>query len=225
MAHFDASRMLAFDLETTSANPKEARIVTSALITIDKASSDTVEMLADPGVEIPEEAAAVHGITTEKARTEGRPHDEVLEETVRRIKEAWQAGFTLVAYNASYDLTVLLTLTGGSFTVTGPVFDPYVIDKAKDPYRKGKRNLAASCEHYGVKLGNAHEASADALAAARIAWKQANKHFPDLKELGPEELMEYQAVSYYDMQVSLRKYLESRGRDVTDVNTSWPMQG
>ena len=36
--NFDASRMLAFDLETTSANPKEARIVTSALVRIDAVS-------------------------------------------------------------------------------------------------------------------------------------------------------------------------------------------
>lgn len=225
MATFDASRMLAFDLETTSANPKEARIVTSALITIDGSSSHTVEMLADPGIEIPAEAAAVHGISTEQARAEGRPHEEVLADTVRLLKEGWEAGFTVVAFNASYDLTVLLSLTGGEFTVTGPVFDPYVIDKAKDPYRKGKRNLGSACEHYGVKLGNAHEASADALAAARIAWKQANKHWPDLKAMNFDELMEYQAVSYYDMQLSLRKYLESRGRDISDVNSSWPMQG
>ena len=71
---FDASRMLSFDLETTSANPMEARIVTSALVTIDGSSSDPYEMLADPGVEIPEGAANIHGITTEQARAEGRPH-------------------------------------------------------------------------------------------------------------------------------------------------------
>ena len=35
MPTFDASRMLSFDLETTSANPLEARIVTSALVRID----------------------------------------------------------------------------------------------------------------------------------------------------------------------------------------------
>ena len=221
---FDASRMLSFDLETTSANPMEARIVTSALVTIDGSSSDPYEMLADPGVEIPEEAANIHGITTEKARAEGRSHDDVLAETVRRIKEGWEKGLTLVVYNASYDLTILRQLTG-DFTVTGPVFDPYVIDKAKDRYRKGKRTLTDVSAFYGVSLGNAHEATADALAAARVAWKQVNKAFPELKTMNTDELMEFQAVSYYEMQVDLKKYLDSRGRDTSDLNTSWPMQG
>lgn len=221
---FDASRMLSFDLETTSANPREARIVTSALVRIVGPSSEPYEMLADPGVEIPEGASRIHGITTEQARAEGQPHDEVLAETVRRIKQGWEEGLTLVVYNASYDLTILRRLTG-DFTVTGPVFDPYVIDRAKDRYRKGKRTLGDVSAHYGVTLGTAHEATADALAAARIAWVQANKTFPELKEMSPEELMEFQAVSYYELQVDLKKYLDSRGRDSSDVNTSWPMQG
>ena len=152
---FDATRMLSFDLETTSANPLEARIVTSALVRIDGRSVDAVEHLADPGVEIPEGATKIHGISTEKARAEGRPHDEVLAETVQRIKRAWEDGLTLIVYNASYDLTVLRQLTG-DFTVSGPVFDPYAVDRIKDPYRKGSRTLTSMCEHYGVELGNAH---------------------------------------------------------------------
>ena len=172
---FDASHMLAFDLETTSANPKEARIVTSALVRIDGRDVQKVEHLADPGIEIPEEATNVHGITTEKARAEGRPHEEVLKDTVEAIKAAWEDGLTLIVYNAAFDLTVLRSLTG-DFTVTGPVYDPYVIDRVSDKWRKGKRTLGAVCEHYGVELGNAHEATADALAAARVAWKQVRQH-------------------------------------------------
>ena len=131
MPTFDASRMLSFDLETTSANPLEARIVTSALVRIDGREVTATEHLADPGVEIPEQAAAIHGISTEKARAEGRPHDEVLKETVDTIKQAWEDGFTLIVFNAPYDLTVLRALTG-DFTVTGPVFDPLLIDRAMD---------------------------------------------------------------------------------------------
>ena len=220
---FDASRMLSFDLETTSRFPKEARIVTSALVRIDGRRVDAVEHLADPGVEIPEEAANIHGITTEKARAEGRPHDDVLGDTVRAIKQAWSEGMTLVVYNAAYDLTVLRQLTG-DFTVTGPVFDPYVVDRVKDPYRRGKRNLTAMSEHYGVELGNAHEATSDALAAARIAWKQA-RQWPELTRMNEGELMEFQAVGHHDRQVDFAKYLEGQGKDASDVNTSWPMQG
>lgn len=222
--NFDASKMLSFDLETTSVNTREAKIVTSAVIRI--AGRDVVkkETLADPGVEIPEAAAKIHGITTEKARAEGRPHDEVLHETVNAIKAAWDEGFTLIVYNAPYDLSVLRNLTG-DFTVTGPVFDPYLIDRVKDRYRKGKRTLGDLCREYKVTLDNAHEATADALAAARIAWKQVNQRWPELKDMDPDELMEFQAVNFYDLAVDQKKYFEGIGRDVSDFNMSWPLQG
>ena len=221
---FDASRMLAFDLETTSANPKEARIVTSALVRIDGRDVQKVEHLADPGIEIPEEATNVHGITTEKARAEGRPHEEVLKDTVAAIKAAWEDGLTLIVYNAAFDLTVLRSLTG-DFTVTGPVYAPYVIDRVSDKWRKGKRTLGAVCEHYGVELGNAHEATADALAAARVAWKQVRQHYPNLAQMDENELMEFQAVKWYEDRVAFKKYLEGKGRDASDVSTAWPLIG
>ena len=222
--NFDASRMLAFDLETTSANPKEARIVTSALVRIDGRDVQKVEHLADPGIEIPQEATNVHGITTEKARTEGRPHEEVLKDTVEAIKAAWEDGLTLIVYNAAFDLTVLRSLTG-DFTVTGPVYDPYVIDRVSDKWRKGKRTLGAVCEHYGVELSNAHEATADALAAARVAWKQVRQHYPNLAQMDENELMEFQAVKWYEDRVAFKKYLEGKGRDASDVSTAWPLIG
>ncbi|AKK10923.1 3'-5' exonuclease [Corynebacterium uterequi] len=222
MTNFDASRMLSFDLETTSADPKEARIVTSALVTINGSHTEKIEMLADPGVEIPAEATAVHGISTEKARAEGRPHDEVLAETVERIQTGWEAGFVLVVYNAPYDLTVLRQLTG-DFTVTGPVFDPFTVDRIKDRYRKGRRTLSDVSRHYGVGLDNAHEATADALAAARVAWKLV-REYPELAELSMDELMEFQAVGFYELAESMRKYLTSHGKDASRVSTAWPMQ-
>ncbi|WP_034658395.1 3'-5' exonuclease [Corynebacterium sp. KPL1818] len=220
--NFDASRMLAFDLETTSANPKDARIVTSALVRIDGRDVQKVEHLADPGIEIPQAATDVHGITTEKAQAEGRPHEEVLKDTVDAIKAAWEDGLTLIVYNAAFDLTVLRSLTG-DFTVTGPVFDPYVIDRVSDKWRKGKRTLGAVCEHYGVELGNAHEATADALAAARVAWKQVRQHYPNLAQMDENELMEFQAVKWYEDRVAFKKYLEGKGRDASDVATAWPL--
>ena len=220
--NFDASRMLAFDLETTSANPKQARIVTSALVRIDGRDVQKIEHLADPGIEIPQEATNVHGITTEKARAEGRPHEDVLKDTVEAIKGAWEDGLTLIVYNAAFDLTVLRSLTG-DFTVTGPVYDPYVIDRVSDKWRKGKRTLGAVCEHYGVELGNAHEATADALAAARVAWKQVRQHYPNLAQMDENELMEFQAVKWYEDRVAFKKYLEGKGRDASDVSTAWPL--
>lgn len=81
------------------------------------------------------------------------------------------------------------------------------------------------CEEYGVPLDNAHEATADAMAAARVAWKQVNQRFPELAKMDDGELMEYQAVGYYEMQMEFKRYLASRDRDASSVATSWPMQG
>ncbi|MDY3128018.1 MAG: 3'-5' exonuclease [Corynebacterium sp.] len=222
--NFDASKMLSFDLETTSVNIRQARIVTSAIIRIAGKDVQAQETLANPGIEIPAEATKIHGISTEKAQAEGRPHDEVVQETVAAIKKAWDDGFTLIVFNAPYDLSVLRNLTG-DFTVTGPVFDPLLIDRARDRYRKGRRTLTDLCEEYKVTLDNAHEATSDALAAARIAWKQVNHRWPELKEMSCDELMEYQAVAFYDLAVEQKKYFAGKGRDVADFNMSWPVQG
>lgn len=223
-AHFDPAHLLSFDLETTGKDPREARIVTSALISINGRSRDDLELLADPGVPIPEQATKVHGITTEHAQQHGRPHDEVLAEAIERIRAGWRAGATLVVYNACYDLTVLRTLEP-TFTVDGPVVDPLVIDKAKDPYRKGKRQLEPVCAHWGVTLDNAHEATADALAAARVAWK-LSRVYPELTEISADELMLRQATWHYESQISLKNYFRDKGHTdrAESVNTSWPLQ-
>lgn len=216
--------MLSFDLETTGTDPFTARIVTSALVTINGATRDDLELLADPGIEIPPGATAIHGITTEYAREHGRPHDEVVAETIERIRRGWSQGATLIVYNAAYDLTVLRSLDP-TFTVDGPVFDPMVVDKAKDPYRKGKRQLTPVSEHYGVTLDNAHEATADAVAAARVAWK-LTRAYPELVDMSVDELMLQQATWNYEDKTGLKEYFLRKGMDdrAATVNTSWPLQ-
>lgn len=218
--HFDPSHMLSFDLETTGVDPRTAKIVTSAVVTIKGKDRDDVELLADPGIEIPEVASKVHGITTEYAREHGRPHDEVLAETIERIRKGWEEGATLIVYNAPYDLSVLRALEP-SFTVDGPVFDPLVVDKEKRKFQKGKRTLEVVAAHYKVPLDNAHEATADAVAAARIAWK-LTREYPELLEMTSDELMLAQSTWYYEAQVSLQAYFEKQGKS-TSVNNSWPI--
>lgn len=220
-AHFDPTHMLSFDLETTGVDPLTARIVTSAVVTINGREREDVEMLADPGVEIPEAASQVHGITTEHAREHGRPHEDVLAETIERIRKGWAAGATLIVYNAAYDLSILRALEP-TFTIDGPVFDPFVVDRQKNKFRKGKRTLENVCAHYGVPLDNAHEATADAVAAARVAWKLA-REFPELTQFTAEELMVEQATWYYEQQSELQEWFKKKGKEA-EVQTSWPIQ-
>lgn len=170
--------LVGFDLETTSPDPREARIVTAAIVICRPFEPEArrvtrIEWLADPGVEIPEEAAAIHGVSTERARAEGQPAADV----VRHVAEslATLAEHPLVVFNARYDLTVTDRECrrhgiGPLPLVFGPTVDPLVIDKQLDRFRRGSRKLDAMCAQYGATLDAAHSADDDALAACRAAW-------------------------------------------------------
>lgn len=177
--------MCGFDLETTGPDPTTARIVTACTVRVGKGLMECLDWLSDvDGQPIPDEAAAIHGITTEKAHADGLDLREVVDQLNTQIRRAAADGLPIVAMNARYDLTVLdreirrfgmtpfTDLLGNSLLVV----DPYVLDKQVDRYRKGKRTLTAACAHYGIQLEDAHNASADALAACRISWKIANRH-------------------------------------------------
>jgi DNA polymerase-3 subunit epsilon len=202
--------MAAFDLETTDKEPGEARIVTGTLVRIEPGTDPVVKTwLADPGVEIPEESTGIHGVTTAVAREFGRPAREVVDEIRLSLADAWFDG-PVVIYNASYDLTVVTAECARHhrtpFEVAGPVIDPYIIDKAVDRYRKGKRTLGPTCEHYGVRLDGAHDATEDALAAARLAWVLARR-FRVVGNATPAELHEMTARWFAEQQASFAEYL------------------
>ncbi|MDX2355702.1 exonuclease domain-containing protein [Dietzia sp. PP-33] len=220
-ATIDRNRLLAFDLETTGPDPRTAHVVTSALVAIDGPGKVELRWMADPGIEIPEGATAVHGVTTAQAREHGRPHAEVVAETIAGIRRGWQEGRTLVVFNAAYDLTILRRWDP-SFEVLGPVVDPYVVDRATDPYRRGKRTLEALCLHHRVQLDGAHEAAADALAAARLAWKLLGS-LPDLTGGDWRAVNTRQALWHEERQRDFAAYLEKSGKDASDVNTEWPI--
>lgn len=182
-----ATQLAVFDLETTGLNLKQARIVTACVAELDATGAvvTATEWLADPEIEIPEVAASVHGITTEIARRDGRPAKDVVAEVIAALQDFVTRGIPVVAYNASYDFSILFyeALRHELEPVDAEllVVDPLVIDKTLDRYRKGKRNLETSAAFFGIELDNAHNATADAVAAGRIAQQLAKK-YP--KELG-----------------------------------------
>ncbi len=100
--------LVGFDLETTGTDPGEARIVTAAVVEMrDGAVLARREWLADPGVLIPAQASAIHGISSERAAAEGRPAREVADEVASALAAHWERGVPVVAYNAAFDLTLL----------------------------------------------------------------------------------------------------------------------
>lgn len=175
-----------FDLETTGIDVATSRIVSANVSVIDAGGAvlERRDWLADPGVEIPPQASAVHGITTERARREGRAAAAVVAEIVDAIRSVFARGLALTVYNAPYDLTLLrheaIRHGVAPLTEPAPIVDPLVIDKALDRYRKGKRTLEAAAAVYGVDLTDAHDAGADAIAAGRVAQAIAARHSAEL---------------------------------------------
>ncbi|WP_215449842.1 3'-5' exonuclease [Streptomyces sp. ATCC 21386] len=226
--------LIGFDLETTGTDPREARIVTGAVIEVkDGEPVGHREWLADPGMEIPEEAVAVHGITNARATAEGRPADQVADAIADVLVSYWRTGVPVVAYNAAFDLTLLSAelrryalpslrdRLGGRDPA--PVVDPYTIDRSVERYRRGKRNLEAVCGEYGVPLDAAHNASADALAAARLARAIAQRH-PKVAALGPAELHRRQIEWYAEWATDFQAFLRRKGNPEAVVDAVWPLR-
>lgn len=171
--------LVAFDIETTGVDVEEARIVTAAIAVCGASvETQTATFMADPGVEIPEEASSVHGVTTALARAEGLPAADVVCGVLEILRSHTASGAPIVAFNARFDLTILdreARRYGLEPLVCRRVVDPLVIDKHLHRYRKGSRKLDAQAQHYGAELELAHDAAADAIAAARVAWCVAKK--------------------------------------------------
>jgi DNA polymerase-3 subunit epsilon len=225
MSTWNSLPRAAFDLETTGRNSRSARIVTASVTVVDT-SGEVIkehEWLADPGVEIPTEASDVHGVTTEQARRDGRPAAEVTRELAAVLQELFDADVPVIAFNASYDFTVLAAESaryGVPQLSRFPVLDPYIMNKQVDRYRKGKRTLTALCEEYGVILDNAHTSAADALATLRVLDAMAGK-FPKLRMPAGnlhQLQIEWASAQAADFQSYLRK-----SKPAAVIEGDWPV--
>lgn len=231
-----AGPYLAFDTETTGVNTAVDRIVTAAVVDIRPGQEPrTRTWLVNPGVEIPAEATAVHGITTEMARADGVHPSTALDEISLEIETAFASGIPLVAMNASFDLTLLdrelirYKLGGlgerlGGYDAIRPVLDPMVLDREVDKYRRGKRTLEALCQHYQVKIDGAHDASADAIASCRVLFRLAKQYPRSIGTVDLHELHDKQIGWHAERMADFAKYLRSKGEDPKDVDGSWPIR-
>jgi DNA polymerase-3 subunit epsilon len=225
-------RLAAFDIETTGVDPESDRIVTAAVSLVgDGRPSEHLSWLVDPGIEIPLGATAVHGITTDVARAEGRVSGEAVDEITAALADQLLLGVPIIAFNARFDLTILdreaqrhglrrlVERVGGPQRML--VVDPYVLDKHFDRFRPGKRTLGAVCQHYRVTLAQAHAANADALAAARVAFRLATS-VAELGEMELEDLHREQVSWAAEQAASLEDYFRQQGRN-EQVERVWPV--
>ncbi len=224
-----ANIIAVFDTETTGIAPETTRIV-SAHVSVLNAHGEVeqpLNWLIDCGIDIPEQATAVHGITTERMRAEGTPATESISEILTTLSRLLDSGIPVVAYNASYDFTILdreaQRYNLSALSTPKPIVDPLIIDKQMDKFRKGKRTLEATAAHYGVDLTGAHDASVDAIAAGRVAQAIGKKFAADLA-FPAEELHDLQVQWAKEQAESYATWRRSQNLPVYPGDGLWPVR-
>lgn len=173
-------------------------------------------------------------------------------EIAGQVALAMSQGVPVVAMNASFDLTILEAECArhGHDTLTqrlapkgiGGVIDPMILDKQHDPYRPGKcdgqqkrgpkcrcgadgKKLVDLCRHYGVLLGDAHAADADALAALRLVPRLVAA-WPELGRWRLSTVHEKQIGWKKEQAASLASYFRRIGEHekAETVSGEWPLQ-
>lgn len=233
--------LCGFDSETTGVDVydvENTKIVSFSMILEETPDSPPKirEWLLNPGIEIPEGASDVHGITTEYAREHGMDYRTGLQEIANALWFTIKSGITLTAYNGSFDITLVRNQIehhgiefDESMWYTFQMIDPLVMDKVIDPFRRGKRTLGVVAGLYGYNLEDAHEATADVLATLFLARKMLPKYVDDISERLVEDVedmntvMAFQCEDYRKSAESLEKYFRKSDPTKT-INKSWPFQ-
>lgn len=232
-----AKALCGMDTETTGVSVWTDRIVTAAVVDVQPQARPVMHRwVIDPGVDIPAEAAAIHGWTTDRIRShpDAREPAEALFEIGGMVALNVRRGVPLVLFNAVYDLTLfevecvrhqVPTLADRLGRKTwGPVIDGMVIDKAMSR-RKGKRRLGDVCAFYGVALPGAHDSSVDALAACRLVPVLVERYADKLAGFTAEQLHNEQVAWRRAQQADFREWLlrQDSSKDVSDIRPEWPV--
>lgn len=241
---------LVFDLETSGVDPFEDRAVSAfvGLMDTDGGIIQAKDYVFNPGIEIPQGAIDVHGITNEFVREHGSDPKVVIADILSIIQlECVNEGRPLIGTNISYDLTMLLAEARRHLSPESAqaaeglirsinVIDTYVLDKHLDPYRRGSRKLIDTAAHYGVVLTEeeAHGAQADAIAAGRITVRIMAR-YPQVSVIGNpprinasllhEAQIGWKAEQAASFQDWLRTKAPAEKRDAeAHIDGSWPIQ-
>lgn len=217
---------LVFDVESGGIRVFEDRVVQFFGATADKDGNliDTWEIFINPGVEIAQEAIDVHGFSNEFLKENGKPPHVAFEEIRNLFLQ--HRHLKIVAFNMNYDLSILdaemkrhnTSVTFGKwFAENAKLIDGLVIDRHKDRYRKGKRNLETQAKHYGVEFDPeaAHNALYDTQVTAKVTVKILEKFgVPTTRE---------QAVWQEAWRSNFESYLRKSDPTAT-VERGWPLR-
>jgi len=171
--------IVVIDFETTGVDSTVDRVIEIGLVGFRRGEVEFREaLLVQPGIPIPEDSRAIHGITDEEL--EGAPP---FAEIVGRVKELLE-GHLPVAYNASFDRGFLMQEMRRAGALGGPLppaltegvewIDPLVWAREILKDQKSKR-LGDVAVTLGVPLERAHRAAGDAEATGRVLYALAKQ--------------------------------------------------
>jgi len=131
--------------------------------------------LINPGMPIPWQSTEIHHITDDMVAD--KP-------TIEQVAESFcahvKAAHILVAYNASFDMRFLDVMPGFAEAREGkPVIDPLMLVRRLSKHWQGgdKNKLTGVMRRINQPMpGNAHRASADAIAAGMVLWHYREHH-------------------------------------------------
>lgn len=173
------------DLETTGVDPAKDRIVEISLVKVQPDGSKEVKTRRiNPGMPIPPESTAIHGIADDDVKDEPRF------EQIAKSLAAYMEGCDLAGYNSNrFDIPVLAE----EFLRAGVDVDlkkRRFIDVQNIFHKKEQRTLVAAYKFYCDKdLEEAHSAEADTKATYEVLKAQLDRY--DDLENDIDKLAEY----------------------------------
>ncbi len=174
-----------FDLEATGVNVMRDRIVEICVIKLQTNGDRTVKTrLINPGIPIPAEVTAIHGITDDDVKNEPS-FTQVSKSFYDFLEDCDLGGFNLLKFD--------IPMLGEEFKRAGLSFsakERKVIDVQRVFHKREPRTLSAAVKFYCHKeLENAHGSEADTCATIDVLEAQFDK-YEDLPRT-VDELDEY----------------------------------
>ena len=155
---------ISFDLETTGLNPDKDQITEIAACRFIKGEFvEEYSTLINPGIPIPKNITSLTGITNKMVKDAPTIND-ALPDFLEFIGST-----PLVAQNIHFDysfITKILPTTNSPISEL-PLYDTLSLARGFI-YFHNSFNLGSLCDYYGIKIENAHRASADALCTGKL---------------------------------------------------------
>ncbi len=174
--------IVILDTETTGLEARDERIVSLAII--DPEGRVLIDTLLNPGIPIPFDATAIHGITD--AMVKDAPSFTTVYPAIREALE----GRMWVSYNAPFDISFLewecrhnyYLIPAGCNNAYGDLESACVMRMYADYYGEYNdyhgnfkwQKLTHACWTEGVQIGHAHHALDDALATLALLRRMAD---------------------------------------------------